>query len=75
MSLSIVGTTAGSYSFATGALTSSLGNSGTTTVDVQIAPETAAPLLSAAFSPSTVALNSDATLTYTVTNTTAGGLI
>ncbi|UZK66222.1 putative Ig domain-containing protein [Sphingomonas sp. M1-B02] len=75
VTLAVTGATAGSYSFTTGtavatgpvALTGATATTGTLNV-------VGAPTISAAFSPTSVAINADSTLTLTLTNPNAVAL-
>tara|TARA_R110002049_G_scaffold44333_3_gene129858 strand:- start:97926 stop:106268 length:8343 start_codon:yes stop_codon:yes gene_type:complete len=70
VSVTVTSATAGSYQNATGDLTSSLGNSGSaSTNQLTVNASSGAPVLSQAFSPSSVTLGAKSTLTFSIDNT------
>ena len=71
VSVDVTGSTDGVISTISGALTSSLGDSGTATASVEIidpAVMAMMPTMSKQYSPTTIGLNSASTITYTIVN-------
>ena len=67
LSVNVTSSTAGTHMNVSGDLTSSAGNSGTATDDLEV--DTARPSFSKSFSPSSVSFGGRSTLTFTVDNT------
>ncbi|MDD5543529.1 MAG: hypothetical protein PHX83_10190 [Acidobacteriia bacterium] len=70
ITVDVKGTTAGSKSNTTGAITSTEGGTGTTS-NTAILTVVAPPSIAKAFSPTTIAVNGTSTLTFTLTNPSA----